>query len=69
MDKKSGADPIEHDTMYPVRLNKIERLKEKVNCLTDVYCDTDMNPAQLCIQFRGGIASKYLHDLDNSLKR
>ena len=55
--------------MYPVRLNKIERLKEKVNCLTDVYCDTDMNPAQLCIQFRGGIASKYLHDLDNSLKR
>ena len=48
-------DPIEYDTMYPDSLNKIERLKEEVKYLTDVYWDTDVNPDQLYRLFRGDI--------------
>jgi hypothetical protein len=41
--------------MHPVSLNKIERLKEEVKYLTDVYWDTDVNPDQLYRLFRGDI--------------
>jgi len=41
--------------MKPVILNKIERLKEEVQYLTDVYWDTDVSPDQLCRLFRGDI--------------
>lgn len=41
--------------MNPASFENIERIKEDAKNLTDVYWDTDVNPAQLCSLLRGDI--------------